>query len=104
MAQKNPGKSDQATQLVQDFIVPEFLGRLPELTDIITEIYASHFTVDDLHALEDFYRTPIGRKVLAEQPKIGVEINPYAIRWAQRAVADALRKHADEIKARGIVP
>jgi uncharacterized protein len=44
--------------------------RVNELIDTIAAIYASNFTVDELHDLAAFYRTPTGQKVLERQPVI----------------------------------
>jgi uncharacterized protein len=38
-------------------------------------IYARHFTVDELHQLTAFYRTPIGTKTLREMPQMTKEGN-----------------------------
>lgn len=44
--------------------------RLNELTDIIAGIYATNFTVDELHGIAAFLRTPIGQKFISRQTAI----------------------------------
>ncbi|MFY9694795.1 MAG: DUF2059 domain-containing protein [Xanthobacteraceae bacterium] len=44
--------------------------RLNELTDAIAVIYANNFTVDELHDIAAFYRTPTGQKPIARQAVI----------------------------------
>jgi uncharacterized protein len=43
-------------------------------------VYARHFTVDELHQLADFYRSPVGVKAMKELPQVMAEfiglINP----------------------------
>ncbi len=41
--------------------------RLDELVEKIVNIYASNFSVDDLHALAAFYRSPTGQSFIAKQ-------------------------------------
>jgi uncharacterized protein len=41
--------------------------RLSELTDKIAIIYASNFTVDELHDIAAFYRSPTGQKFVTQQ-------------------------------------
>jgi hypothetical protein len=47
--------------------------QVANLTEIMKEappIYARHFTVDELHDLTGFYRTPTGAKALRELPQV----------------------------------
>jgi uncharacterized protein len=44
--------------------------RLSELTDKIAIIYASNFTVGELHDIAAFYRSPTGQKFVTQQPVI----------------------------------
>lgn len=57
-----------------DAMMPVFAAkaqdRLNELTEAIAAIYASNFTVDELHDIAAFYRTPTGQKLIARQAVI----------------------------------
>jgi hypothetical protein len=46
------------------------LQELNELMKAAPPIYARHFTVDELHQLIAFYRTPLGNKALHEMPLV----------------------------------
>jgi hypothetical protein len=46
------------------------LQELNELMKAAPPIYARHFTVDELHQLVAFYRTPLGNKTLHEMPLV----------------------------------
>ncbi len=55
----------------------------------ISKIYAANYTTDELKKLDEFYKTPIGQKVLKLQPKIGLQI--------QRLSLEEISKHSDEL-------
>lgn len=48
--------------------------RLKErLIDLYVPIYRARFSVDDLHAITEFYRTPVGAKLAAATPTMTLE-------------------------------
>jgi hypothetical protein len=67
-----------------------------ELGAIVTQIYDRHFTVDELRQLLAFYRTPIGRKLLAEQPAITQEAMAAGQDWGRRLGFEIGQKMAAE--------
>ena len=46
------------------------MQNLAEIMKAAPPIYARHFSVDELHQLTDFYRSPIGAKALRELPQV----------------------------------
>jgi len=63
-------KIDDATitELRSEFARIQIAG-LEETMKEWPPIYARHFTVDELHELAAFYRTPVGAKTLREMPQ-----------------------------------
>jgi uncharacterized protein len=58
------------------------------------DIYASHFTVDEINQIRDFYKTPVGEKLVRLQPEMMQEtMNKMFTVVDQRAVA-AMQKSA----------
>lgn len=59
---------------------PDFSAKMKRITDAVisydemvqwnADIYGKRFTLDEIRALRDFYRTPVGRKVTREMPAI----------------------------------
>jgi hypothetical protein len=41
-----------------------------EMLRVTAQIYARHFTVDELHQIAAFYKTPVGTKMLATMPQL----------------------------------
>lgn len=58
--------------------------RKGELEALFTQIYDRHFTADELRQLIAFYRTPIGQKLIAEQPAIAQDAMAAGQQWGQR--------------------
>ncbi|MEW7850939.1 DUF2059 domain-containing protein [Massilia aurea] len=102
----DPGASEEsrADALARiDRFVPhaaEAVSRLmrdPALIDqMVAEIgplYARHYTVAELQQLTAFYRTPLGRKMLALSPRLGAE----SMAIGQRVVAPRLSALLTEV-------
>ncbi len=98
-----PGKSPaEVTQTVDDVLLPEFRARLGELTDVITELYAENYTLDDMRELRAFYATPLGQRLLKVGPVIGAQSFAAGRRWGEMVANDAFRKNAEELRRRGV--
>src|SRR5215831_6951697 len=72
----------------------EFMAEVKaeELVDRIVPIYAEHFTTDDVNALIQFYKTPIGRKLVAETPGLMRECMAVGQEWGREVGERAYRK------------
>ena len=64
-------------------------------------IYATHFTEPELKDLLAFYQSPLGQKVLVEEPKVLDESMVYAGTWADNLSADVMAKMRADMKKRG---
>jgi uncharacterized protein len=79
----------------------EYDPRGSEVIDATAQIYASHFTEAELKQLLAFYQSPLGRKTVAEEPKITDESMAYAGRWGDDLSVDIINKMRAEMKKRG---
>ena len=98
----NPGRGKEIADLLREKLLPAMRERLPEFTDLASHIYAKHFTAADLDQLIAFYESPIGKKLLAEQPAMLTEMNSVAQAWGQNLAMDVMRKLAPEFQKRGL--
>jgi len=91
---------------VYDTMMPLFYQRaqqrFTELSDSIAGIYASNFTVDEMHDMVTFYKSPTGQKLLERQPTItrdsmaaGQQLGRAVVNDIKDAVAEELRKNGD---------
>ena len=68
-----------------------------ELTELIVPIYAKYFTHDEVKQLLAFYQTPLGQKMIANQPAIMQESMEAGQKWGGQLGARVAR----ELEAEG---
>ncbi len=86
---------------VADNLIKQYSGRTSELLNDAARIYASHFTEPELKQLLTFYQSPIGQKVIAEEPKAADESMAMASSWADKLSEEVVNKMRAEMKKRG---
>jgi hypothetical protein len=77
------------------------MKRLDDFANMLAGIYARNFTLDELHDLIAFYKTPTGQKLIAQQPVIARESMVAGQKFGQELVADLRQQISDELKKRG---
>jgi hypothetical protein len=75
--------------------------RVSELADATARIYATHFSEAELKDLLTFYQSPLGKKMVAEEPKILDASMTYAGTWADTLSDDVMTRMRAEMKKRG---
>ena len=75
--------------------------RFAELNDEMAKLYATHFTDQELKAILAFYKSPVGQKLLAEQPTVVDASMRYAQDWANKLSDQVIAKMREELKKRG---
>jgi uncharacterized protein len=86
---------------VADGLIKQYSVRTGELMNDAARIYASHFTEPELKQLLTFYQSPLGRKVIAEEPKAADESMNAASSWADKLSEEVAIRMRDEMKKRG---
>jgi uncharacterized protein len=87
-----------SSALMDQFVGKEFLDDVQKTT---IQIYARHFTVEDLDQLSAFYRSPIGKKMLTKMPVIMQESMQVTMQQLQRrlpAIQEELMKRVQPAK------
>jgi uncharacterized protein len=79
----------------------QYAPRANELVDAAARIYASHFTEDELKQILAWDQSPVGRKMMAEEPKAFDESLAHAGEWGQDFSEEVIAKMRDEMKKRG---
>jgi uncharacterized protein len=72
-----------------------------ELLDDIAKMYATRFTEQELKDLLAFYRTPLGKKVVAEEYGVVNQSMTFAQSWANKLSDQILSEMRAEMKKRG---
>jgi hypothetical protein len=98
--QQNPGLSKDLNEITTKMRA-DLTPRFGELTSEVAKLYAGHFTEAELKELLAFYKTPVGMKLIVEQPKVGEEGLKFAQTWANNLSDEVIVKMRDELKKRG---
>jgi uncharacterized protein len=79
----------------------EFDGRSAELVDRTAQLYATRFSEPELKQMLTFYQSPLGQKMLVEEPKIMDDSLQEVNGWADNLSVDILARMREEMKKRG---
>lgn len=82
-------------------VAKDLAGREKEIGDQMTKIYASLFTEQELKELAAFYKSPLGAKVITQEPVAFATSRQYMDQWAQKFSEEINAKFRAEMKARG---
>lgn len=76
--------------------------RFSEIRDEMAKLYATEFSDQDLKAIIAFYRSPAGKKLLEQQPKVADATMRFAQDWAIKLSDEVIAQMRDELKKRGL--
>lgn len=79
----------------------EFGPRLEALRSEIAQIYATRFTEQEMKDTLTFYKSPLGKKILAEEPTFVDRSMSAAQDWAIKLNDEVLQRFRAEMKKRG---
>jgi hypothetical protein len=79
----------------------EYAPRSAEVVNDVAKLYASRFTEQELKDTLAFYKSPLGRKLLTEEPSILDQSMRNAQSWADRLSQEVIGKIRTEMKRRG---
>jgi hypothetical protein len=100
LLQMNPNMFKDLTE-VADSLRKEYAPRLTTLRQNIVAIYASRFTEQELKDTLTFYKSPVGKKLLSEEPAFVERSMTAAQDWAVKLNEEALQRFRVEMKKRG---
>jgi len=98
--QQNPALSNDLNEIAAQ-IRDELAPRFSQLTDEVARLYASHFTEQDLKQILAFYKSPVGQKMLKEQPQVVDSSMKFAQDWANNLSDEVITKMRDGLKKKG---
>lgn len=77
-----------------DRVVKKYVG---EAMKVAPDIYARHFSADELRGLLAFYQTPLGAKALAEMPKLMGDFSSSALMPMMAPMMNEMKTNTDAI-------
>jgi hypothetical protein len=98
--QTNPNLSKDLNE-VSAKLVTDLNPRLATLKDDVVKLYASQFTEQELKEALAFYKSPVGQKVIANEPKILDQSVLAAEQWASKLTDEVMTKMRAEMKKKG---
>ena len=83
-------------------IVDAFRERISEMSEAAALVYAKNFSVDDIHALNDFYKTPAGQKFREKMPAISAEMMVVGQKLGRSIGGEVQQRMIEELRKKGI--
>jgi uncharacterized protein len=83
-------------------MVDAFRERMSEMSEAVALVYAKNFSVDDLHALNEFYKTPTGQKFREKMPAISQEMMGAGMKFGQSIGGEVQKRMVDELRKKGV--
>jgi hypothetical protein len=79
----------------------EYAAKRAELLNEVAKVYARHFTEQEIKDIVTFYKTPLGRKMIVEEPQALDESLKTAQNWATRFSDEVMERFRVEMKKKG---
>jgi uncharacterized protein len=98
--QQNPALAKDLNEIATKMRA-DLAPRFSQLTDEIATLYATRFTDAELKQILVFYQSPVGKKLLAQQPRVIDDSMKFAQTWANKLSDEVVAKMRDELKKRG---
>jgi hypothetical protein len=100
LLQQNPMLSRDLNE-VAGRLRAELRPRAAEPSEEMAKLYAGRFSEQELREVLAFYKTPLGQKVMTEEPKILDSSVSQAADWANKLSEEVLDKFRTEMKKKG---
>jgi hypothetical protein len=99
--QQNPGLAKDLNEIAEKMRA-DLAPRFAELSDEMAKLYATRFTDPELKAILVFYQSPVGKKLLDQQPYVVDDSMKFAQDWANKLSDQVIAQMRDELKRRGL--
>ena len=86
---------------VAEIVAKNLAGREKEIGDGMAQVYANEFTEQELKDLVNFYKSPLGQKLLLSEPRAIQFSMSYMNQWAQAFAETINGQFRAEMKKRG---
>ena len=98
--QTNPNLGKDLDAVAQKLAL-DLAPRKAEMQQELTRIYAAHFTEQELKDALAFFKTPLGKKLISEEPKALEASMKAADDWSRRFAVEVDAKFRAEMQKRG---
>ena len=98
--QQNPGLAKDLNEIATK-MRSDLAPRFSELVNEVARNYAVNFTESELKDVLAFYKSPAGKKLISEQPKVVDASLKFAQTWANNLSDQVIAKMREELKKKG---
>ena len=102
----NVSISPRAIDVAKEVLDEEFKATMSAPDGLMTalgDVYARHFTIDDIKGLVAFYSSDLGKKIISALPKLMQESMQVAQEWTAREMPRIQRAIEDRLKKEGLI-
>jgi uncharacterized protein len=96
----NPNLSNELNEVASK-LRKDYEPKRTELLNEVARVYAERFSEQELKALIDFYKSPLGRKMVLEDPAIIDESVRRARTWSEALGDEVMERFRQEMKKKG---
>jgi uncharacterized protein len=96
----NPMLSKELTE-VANKLHTEYAAKLQELRDISARVYAARFSEQELKDALTFYKTPLGKKLIQQEPQILDQSMREVQTWGDKLSEEVISRMRAEMKKKG---
>jgi uncharacterized protein len=100
LMQSNPNLAKDLNEVAVQ-LRSELTPRSSEVIQEFVVLYAQRFTEPELKQIVTFYRSPLGKKLLTDEPVLMDEGFKQAQNWANRLSEQVIARFREEMKKRG---
>jgi uncharacterized protein len=98
--QTNPALSKELNE-VAGRLRAEYAPRSSQLIDQVAQLYAHSFTEQELKEALAFYKSPLGKKIVNEEPKVLDEGLHRVQQWSNKFSEEVMSRMRAEMKKKG---
>ena len=98
--QTNPALGKELNEVAAQ-LRTEYAPRASQLVDQVAQLYANTFTEQELKDALVFYKSPLGRKIASEEPKVLDDGFRRIQQWTNRFSEEVMGKMRTEMKKKG---
>jgi uncharacterized protein len=83
-------------------MIDAFRQRVSEMSEAAAFIYAKNFSPDDIHAFNEFYKTPAGQRLLEKMPSVAAESLATGQKLGRAIGGEVQQRMIEELRKKGV--
>jgi hypothetical protein len=83
-------------------MIDAFRQRVSEMSDAAATVYAKNFSIEDLRALNEFYKTPTGQRLIQKLPTVSQEMMGAGMKFGRSIGGEVQQRMIEELRKKGV--